>query len=90
MRLDQFLSESRIIKRRTLAKQACDNNLVRVDGQTAKPSKEIRPHNRIRIDFADRVLEIEVLEIPKGNVKKDLAKNLYRILREEYKKDELV
>lgn len=89
MRIDQFLSESRIIKRRVQAKQACQGKLVYLDGQVAKPSKEIRLDSEIRVEFANRTLEIVVLEIPRGNVRKDMAKNLYRVLREEYKKEEL-
>lgn len=90
MRLDQFLSESRIIKRRVLAKEACEGKLVYVNGQMAKPSKEIHPQSIICIEFANRTLEVEVLEIPRGNVRKDLAKNLYRVIREEFKKEELI
>ncbi len=90
MRVDQFLSESRIIKRRALAKEACDGKLVYVDSQTAKPSKEVQVESRLRIEFADRTLEVLVLEIPHGNVRKDLAKNLYRVVREEHKKVELI
>lgn len=89
MRLDQFLTESRIVKRRVLAKEACQKELVYVDGRVAKPSKEVQVNTKIRIEFANRSLEIEILEIPRGNVRKDLAKNLYRVLREEYKKEEL-
>jgi ribosomal 50S subunit-recycling heat shock protein len=90
LRIDQFLSESRIIKRRVLAKEACSGKLVYVDGQAVKPSKEVQVESRIRIEFADRTLEVLVLEIPRGNVRKDLAKNLYRVIREEYKKVELI
>ena len=90
MRIDQFLSESRIIKRRVQAKQACQGKLVYLDGQLAKPSKEVQPDSRIRVEFANRTLEIVVLEIPRGNVRKDMAKNLYRVTREEYKKEELI
>ena len=90
MRIDQFLSESRIIKRRVQAKQACQGKLVYLDGQVAKPSKEVQPDSRIRVEFANRTLEIVVLEIPRGNVRKDMAKNLYRVTREEYKKEELI
>ena len=89
MRVDQFLSESRIIKRRVLAKQACEGKLVFVDGQVAKACKDVQVDSKIRVEFANRSLEVLVLEIPRGNVRKDLAKNLYRVLREEFKKEEL-
>ena len=89
MRVDQFLSESRIIKRRALAKEACDGKLVYVDSQVAKPSKEVKVNSIIRVEFANRTFEVEVLEIPRGNVRKDLAKNLYRVIKEEFKTVEL-
>jgi ribosomal 50S subunit-recycling heat shock protein len=73
-----------------VAKQACEGKLVYVDGQIAKPGKEIHPGSKIRIEFASRTLEAEVLEIPCGNVRKDLAKNLYRVLSEQSKKEELL
>ncbi|OGC76711.1 MAG: hypothetical protein A2Z27_02880 [candidate division Zixibacteria bacterium RBG_16_50_21] len=90
MRIDQFLSGCRIIKRRVMAKEACEGRLVYVDGMIAKPAKEVQVNSRIKIEFADRTLEIEVLEIPRGNIRKDLAKNLYRVLREEFKKEEIL
>lgn len=89
MRLDQFLSHSRLIKRRTQAKLACDNDTVSVDGILAKASKEVKPGQKIRIEFTHKTLEVEVLEIPKGSVRKDKALSLYRVLRDERKTVEL-
>ena len=89
MRLDQFLSHSRLIKRRTQAKLACDNDTIFVDGILAKASKEIKPGHKIKIEFTHRTLEVEVLEIPRGSVRKDKAPNLYQILRDEKKTVEL-
>lgn len=89
MRLDQFLSHSRLIKRRTQAKLACDNDTVSVDGILAKASKEVKPGQKIKIEFIHKTLEVEVLEIPKGSVRKDKALSLYRVLRDERKTVEL-
>lgn len=89
MRLDQYLSHSRLIKRRTQAKRACDDDTVSVDGYLAKASKEIKPGQKIRIEFTHKTLEVEVLEIPTGSVRKDKALGLYRILKDEKKTVEL-
>ena len=85
MRLDVFLSDTRLIKRRTQAKQACENRIVFVDGQVAKASKEVKIGQKILIDFTSRTLEVEILGIPTKNVKKEEAKNFYRVIKEERK-----
>lgn len=89
MRLDSFLSDVRLIKRRTQAKKACENQIVWVDGKIAKPSKEVKVGQKILLDFTSRSLEIEVLEIPKGNIRKAQARDFYRILREQRKRVDL-
>jgi ribosomal 50S subunit-recycling heat shock protein len=86
MRLDSFLSDSRLIKRRTQAKKACENKIVLVDGMVAKPSKEVKAGQIITINFTSKTLEVEILEIPSRSVRKDEAKNFYRVVREEVKK----
>ncbi len=89
MRLDSFLSEVRLIKRRTQAKEACERGLVLLDGKPAKPGKEIKVGQIIIINFANRTLEVEVLGIPTGNVRKAEAKDFYKTLREEKRKEDL-
>jgi ribosomal 50S subunit-recycling heat shock protein len=89
MRLDSFLSEVRLIKRRTQAKIACENQIVLLDGMVAKPGKEVKLGQLITINFTSRILEVEILEIPSRSVKKDEAKNFYRVIREEKRKEEL-
>jgi ribosomal 50S subunit-recycling heat shock protein len=89
LRLDQFLSESRLIKRRTQAKLACDKGLVRVDGAIAKPGKEVKAGQKIIIDFTNRKIEVEVLKLPLRNLRRDEAKELYRIISEEKKERSL-
>ena len=90
MRLDSFLSDVRLIKRRTQAKKACENQIVWVDGKIAKPSKEVKVGQKILLDFTSRTIELEVLDIPKRNVKKEEAHTFFRLLREERKKNEFL
>jgi ribosomal 50S subunit-recycling heat shock protein len=89
MRLDAFLSDTRLIKRRTQAKLACEKGKVFLDQRPAKPGKEVKPGQVITIDFAKRVLEVEVVDIPRRNVRKEEAKDFYRIIREEKRTEEL-
>jgi ribosomal 50S subunit-recycling heat shock protein len=88
MRLDSFLSDTRLIKRRSQAKQACENGKVFLDQRVVKPGKEVKPGQIITINFANRILEVEILDIPRRNVRKEEAKNFYRIIREERRKEE--
>jgi ribosomal 50S subunit-recycling heat shock protein len=90
MRLDSFLSEVRLIKRRTQAKIACENKIVLLDGMVAKPGKEVKVGQIITINFTNKTLEVGILEIPSRSVKKEEAKNFYRVIREERKKEELL
>jgi ribosomal 50S subunit-recycling heat shock protein len=89
LRLDQFLSESRLIKRRTQAKLACDKGLVFLDGIKAKPGKEVKPGQRLILDLASKKTELEILKLPAKNLKKEEAKELYRIIKEEIKRENL-
>ncbi len=89
MRLDSYLSDTRLIKRRTQAKQACEKGKVFLDGRAAKPGREVKPGQIITINFANRTLEVEVLDIPLRNVRKEEAKNFYKIIREERLKEDL-
>jgi len=89
MRLDNYLSDVRLIKRRTQAKEACERGLVLQDGKEAKPGKEVKIGQTITINFANRTLEVEVLGIPTGNVRKAETKDFYKTLREEKRKEDL-
>ena len=90
MRVDNYLSEVRLIKRRTQAKEACEAGVVLLDGKAAKPGKEVKAGQIITINFANRLLEVEVLGIPSGNVRKTEASSFYRVVREEKRKEELL
>ncbi len=77
MRLDKYLKVSRLIKRRTVANEACDNDRVSVNGHPAKASYDVKVGDRISIQFGSRTLEVEVLAVAEA-VRKDDAGALYR------------
>lgn len=79
MRLDKFLKVSRIIKRRTVAKDFAEHERVMVNGRIAKPATEIKKGDLLTLRIGDRETVFEVLDI-KENVKAAEAKNLYRIV----------
>ncbi len=76
MRLDKFLKVSRLIKRRTVANEACDNERVYVNDKPAKPSVNVKPGDIITITFGNKERKVRVLEI-KETVKKDEAESMY-------------
>ena len=79
MRLDKFLKVSRIIKRRTVAKDFAESERVLVNGRIAKPATEVKKGDHIVMQIGTRITEYEVLEV-KDNVRATEAKNLYRIV----------
>ena len=88
MRLDKFLKVSRLIKRRTVAKEIADKARIFVNNNPAKPAKDLKVGDKITIEYLNRSVVAEVLEIPAGNVAVQDAKNLYKIIEETtYKND---
>lgn len=81
MRLDKYLKVSRLIKRRTVANEACDNARVTVNGRPAKASDDVKPGDVLRIAFGQRTLAVEVLAVADA-VRKDDAAAMYRELPE--------
>lgn len=79
MRLDKYLKVSRLIKRRTVANEACDAGRVLVNDKPAKASAQVKPGDTIEIQFGSRNVKVEVLEV-KETVKKEDTENLYRYL----------
>ena len=71
MRLDKYLKVSRLIKRRTVANEACDKEHVTVNGRTAKASYDVKPGDVIEIRFGQRLLRVEVLEVNEHAAKAD-------------------
>lgn len=78
MRLDKYLKVSRIIKRRTVANEACDGGRVSVNGKTARASYDVKIGDIIEINFGTRTVKIEVLSV-KETVKKEESEGLYKI-----------
>lgn len=84
MRLDKYLKVSRLIKRRTLAKEASEKERVMVNGKTAKPSKEVNLGDIITLSFGKKTIEVKVLSIQPSTKKED-ASNMYMLLSETTK-----
>ena len=80
MRLDKFLKVSRLIKRRTVANAVSEMGRVFVNGNPAKPAKQLKIGDTIEIEYANRIEKVEVLVIPTGNVSVQDAGSLYRII----------
>ena len=77
MRLDKYLKVSRLIKRRTVANEACDNGRISVNGKIAKASYEVKPGDRIEIALGNRTVAVEVVQVA-DNVRKDDAGTMYK------------
>lgn len=77
MRLDKYLKVSRIIKRRTVANEACDAERVTVNGRPAKASYDVKVGDKLSIRFGERTLNVEVLQVAE-TVRKDDASGMYR------------
>lgn len=84
MRLDKFLKVSRIIKRRTLAKEVCDGDRVQIGGKRAKAGTEVKVGDMITIDFGRRQLTVQVVEV-RENVRAAEAKELYEVKAESFR-----
>ena len=79
MRLDKFLKVSRIIKRRTVAKDACDKGLVTINGKVAKSSTEVKIGDILEITFGEKKMKFKINEI-REHVLKAEAKEMYEIV----------
>ncbi len=79
MRLDKFLKVSRLIKRRTVANEACDAGRVLINDKPAKASAHVKEKDIIEIQFGSRTVKVEVLEV-KETVRKEEAETMYRYL----------
>ena len=79
MRLDKYLKNSRIIKRRTVAKDACEQGRVEVNGKVAKPGLELKIGDVIQITFGNNVLKVRVVSMPE-TVRKDDAQDMYEVI----------
>ncbi len=77
MRLDKYLKVSRLIKRRTVANEACDNGRISVNGRVVKASYEVNVGDKIEISLGTRTVAVEVLQVA-DNVRKDDAVTMYK------------
>jgi len=82
MRLDKYLKVSRIIKRRTVAKEACESGRVSINGKVAKPGTDVKEGDIIEIRFASKKLAAKILNINE-HVRKENAQAMYEILSGE-------
>lgn len=81
MRLDKFLKVSRVIKRRTVAKEVCGQGQARINGRAAKAGSEVKSGDRVEITLGEKIIRFEILEI-RENVAAREAPDLYRMLEE--------
>ena len=79
MRLDKYLKVSRLIKRRTVANEACDAGRVLINGNVAKASTNVKVGDVIEIGFGNKTVKVEVTDVQE-TVKKDEAKDLFKYL----------
>ena len=80
MRLDKFLKVSRLIKRRTVANTVSEMGRVLVNGNAAKPAKQLKVGDIIEIEYANRIEKVKVLIIPNGNISVQEAGSLYEVI----------
>ncbi len=81
MRLDKFLKVSRLIKRRTVANEACDSERISVNGKNAKASYDVKIGDKITVAFGNKSVTVRVLEI-KDTTKKTEASGMYEVISE--------
>ena len=79
MRIDKFLKISRVIKRRTVAADACDGGRIEINGKVAKPSKDVKVGDVVKVSFGNNVMTFEVLSVDEHQTKQS-AENMYRLL----------
>lgn len=79
MRLDKYLKVSRLIKRRTVANEACDGGRVMINDKPAKASTNVKEGDIITISFGNKEVKVEVLDVQE-NVRKEEAKELFRYI----------
>ena len=79
MRIDKFLKNSRLIKRRTVAKEACEQGRVEVNGKVAKPGLELKTGDEIQVTFGSNSLKVRVIAMPES-VRKEDAETLYEVI----------
>ncbi|EGW40005.1 RNA-binding S4 domain-containing protein [Desulfosporosinus sp. OT] len=82
MRIDKYLKVSRLIKRRTVAKDVCDGEKIKINGRIVKPSAEIKVGDRVILEMGNHVIEVQVLATP-NSIRANEAQTLYELIRDE-------
>lgn len=88
MRLDKYLKVSRIIKRRTIAKEVADQGRIKINSQTAKSSTDVKIGDQLEISFANRIVKVQVESLQESTKKED-AEKMYQLISEEKIQDNL-
>ncbi len=79
MRIDKYLKVSRLIKRRTVACEACDTGKVKINGKIAKPGSDVKENDIIEITFGEKTIKVQVTLVTEHALKND-ASNMYKQL----------
>lgn len=79
MRIDKFLKVSRVIKRRSVAADACDGGRIEINGKVVKPSKDVKIGDVVTVSFGNNTLRFEVLDINEKQTKQS-AETMYRVI----------
>jgi ribosomal 50S subunit-recycling heat shock protein len=82
MRLDKFLKVSRLIKRRTLAKEVCDQGRIQINGRPSKASSEVKAGDLLKITFGTKVVKVTIDQIAE-HATKEQASRMYTLISEE-------
>jgi len=84
MRIDKFLKNSRLIKRRSVAKEVADKGRIQINGKLAKSSNTVKTGDLVKIQFGNRTIEFKVNELQESTKKED-AEKMYEIVSDERK-----
>ncbi|TJY38564.1 RNA-binding S4 domain-containing protein [Cohnella pontilimi] len=87
MRLDKFLKVSRLIKRRTVAKDVSDQGRVLLNGKEAKPGSVVKPGDELEIQFGQRIVTVRIERLLESAKKED-TESMYTVVKEEFRKNE--
>lgn len=79
MRIDKFLKNSRLIKRRTIAKEACEQGRIKINDKDAKAGSEVQEGDIVTMEFGTRMIKVEVTDI-KEHATKDMAREMYKVI----------
>lgn len=83
MRVDVFLKQVRLIKRRTIAKELCDEGAVELNGHEVRAGREVRAGDAITLKLRNRRLEVEILEVPERPPSASASASFYRVVSDE-------